>query len=396
MAPMSAPLPDDLPDPRFTRTCPSFADAERLARSRLPAFLEGYLAGACDGEEGLVRNRRAFEAITLTPRYGVDVEHCNASTTLMGKTWAAPIGVAPVGYGGSLWPGADTDLARAAARHNLPFIASTVSVRTIEEIAAAGAGNVWFQLYMVTDPGINRDLLERAGAAGIDTLVVTVDVPVYSKRNRDLRSAMSFPFRLRPVHLWHMACRPAWTAATLARPLPTVANFLPYLDKAKDRDSELADIIRQRNPVTWEALAEIRRQWPGKLLVKGILDTGDARRCVAAGADGIIVSNHGGRQFDAAPAAVTALPAIVERIAGEAVIILDSGIREGVDVLRSLALGADFCLAGRPFYWTVAAFGQAGADHAMRLFRSEIRLALGQAGLMGTGDREALRALLAG
>ena len=320
-------LPDDLPDQGLMRRCPSFADAERLARSRLPAFLEGYLSGASDGEEGLLRNRRAFEAITLTPRYGIDVEHCDPSTTLLGKRWAVPVGVAPVGYGGSFWPDCELHLARAAARHNLPFIASTVSVRAIEEIAAAGSGNVWFQLYVVDEQAINEDLLKRSSAAGIDTLVVTVDVPLYSKRNRDLRNAMSFPFHVRPVHLWHMAVRPAWTLATLSRRLPTIANFLPYIDPRKDRDSQLADIIRQRNPATWEQLAGLRRRWPGKLLVKGILEVGDARQCVAAGADGIIVSNHGARQFDAAPAAIDALPAIVDAIADRAAVIVDSGIR---------------------------------------------------------------------
>ena len=322
-------LPDDLPDQGLMRRCPSFADAERLARSRLPAFLEGYLSGASDGEEGLLRNRRAFEAITLTPRYGIDVEHCDPSTTLLGKRWAVPVGVAPVGYGGSFWPDCELHLARAAARHNLPFIASTVSVRAIEEIAAAGSGNVWFQLYVVDEQAINEDLLKRSSAAGIDTLVVTVDVPLYSKRNRDLRNAMSFPFHVRPVHLWHMAVRPAWTLATLSRRLPTIANFLPYIDPRKDRDSQLADIIRQRNPATWEQLAGLRRRWPGKLLVKGILEVGDARQCVAAGADGIIVSNHGARQFDAAPAAIDALPAIVDAIADRAAVIVDSGIRGG-------------------------------------------------------------------
>ncbi len=387
--------PDDTLDPRLMRLCPTFADAERRVRSRLPAFLEGYLSGASDGEEGLSRNRRAFEAITLTPRYGIDIEHCDPAVSLMGRTYSAPIGVAPVGYGGSFWPDCELHLARAAARHRLPFIASTVSVKTIEEIAAAGSGHVWFQLYVVNDDAINSDLLKRSAAAGIDTLVVTVDVPSYSKRARDLRNAMSFPFHVRPVHLWQMAKCPAWTAATLTRPLPTVANFLPYIDPKKDRDSQIARIIRDRNPASWEQLADIRRQWSGKMLVKGILSVDDARRCIEIGCDGVMVSNHGGRQFDAAPAAIDAVAPIVDAIGDEAAVILDSGIREGVDVLRAMAKGADFCFAGRCFYWTAAAFGEAGAEHAMRLFRSEIRLAIGQAGLMGLDDAQAVRALLA-
>jgi len=384
---------DDLPHPRYLRRCPTFADAERLARRRIPSFLEGYLSGACDAEEGLSRNRRALEAITLTPRYGVDVETCDPATPVLGKTYSAPIGVAPVGYGGSLWPEAEIALARAAARHNLPFIASTVSVKPIEEIAAAGEGHVWFQLYLVNDKAINEDLLKRATAAGIDVLVVTVDVPVYSKRNRDLRRAMSYPFHLRPVHLWHMALSPAWSLGTLMRPLPTVGNFLKYLDPSKDRDSQLGKIIRMRNPATWENLEEIRRLWPGKLLIKGILDAGDARRCIEQGAEGVIVSNHGARQFDAAPASIDVLPKIVDAVGDKATVILDSGIREGMDVLRAMALGADFCFAGRAFYWAVGALGEPGADHAMRIFRSEIRLALGQAGLLSTDDREAIKAL---
>ena len=380
---------DETPDPRLLARCACFADAERLAGRRLPRLFRDYLNGACDGEEGLARNRRAFEAVELVPRYGGDVDTVDCSVTVLGRTWSAPVGVAPVGSGGAMWPDAERDLAAAASRHGLPFVASTASVLPIEAIAAAGAGHVWFQLYKVADEGITADLMRRVAAAGCDTLVVTVDLPVYAKRNRDMRNRLDFPFRLTAGHLVDMALHPAWTLAWARRPRPGFANFTPYART----DADLARLLAMRNAVTWADLAALRRGWPGRILVKGVLAVEDARRCVAEGVDGIVVSNHGGRQFDPAPASIDVLPGIAEAVAGRCAVVLDSGIRSGADVLRALARGADLCLAGRAFYWTVAALGPAGAEHAMRLFRSEIRTALVQAGIAAAGDRAALAAL---
>ncbi|WP_239988474.1 alpha-hydroxy acid oxidase [Paramagnetospirillum kuznetsovii] len=359
-------------------------DLARRAKRRIPAFAWGYLDGGSGEEGGLRRNRERLDSVLLKPRFCTGVRP-DCSAELFGRRYAQPFGIAPVGMGGLLWPGADLALAAEAKRHDLPMVASTVSTTALEDIAQAAGGNAWFQLYASRKPEINRDLLERAWAAGIRVMAVTVDVPMAGDRRRDVRNRFVLPFRPGPRFAWEVLTHPAWALATARHGSPGFPNLARYSGEV-DGQTLTAFISSQiKDDLGWDDIRHFRQLWPGKMLIKGILAPEDAALALDAGADGIWVSNHGGRQQDSAPAAIDALAAIRAEIGPGPVVVMDSGIRSGEDMARARVMGADFVFSGRSFYYGAAAGGQAGAARAVELLASDLRRTLTQLGCPSWG-----------
>ncbi len=381
-------LPKDLLN-RF----PLFADMLARAERRIPKRIAGYFLGGADSEKGLAENVAAFQRIRLMPRYGVDVVNRSTKIDLFGRSYAAPIGVAPVGYTSAIWPGAEKALSTAAQKANLPFITSTYAIEPLEAIATYAPDVTWFQLYYIQSMETTLDLVRRAEKAGIKVLVVTVDIPTYSKRTRDHRNGLEFPPAVTASLLWEAAQRPAWSAEFLQRPYPLAGNLMPYAKNPMGGAKAMRDLFAVTGvyAMTWDEIATVRKAWPGKMVLKGVQHPDDAEAALRAGADGVIVSNHGGRQLDAAPASVDALPAIAERVGARMTVMLDSGVRSGLDVVKAMVRGAQCCFAGRPFVAACAAAGNRGAPYAMQLFQDEIDTAFGQLGICGVheaiGDR---------
>lgn len=368
---------------------PSLPYLARAARRRVPFFAWEYLASGTGPETLLARNRAALDAIDLVPRVLRGRFTPDLSTELFGRSYSVPFGIGPVGLSGLMWPGTECILARTAARKGLPYALSTTANESPERIGPLAEGNGWFQLYTPVDPEIRADILKRARDNGFGTLVVTVDVPVGSRRERQLVAGVSVPPRFTPRTLFRAAIRPAWSLATLRHGIPRFRTLEKYFDT-----QTFAGAARQVGKVVdgrpdWEMMRRMRDAWPGPLVIKGILSEEDARRAVEMGADGIVVSNHGGRQFDAAPASVTVLPGIVRAVGGKVKILFDSGIEGGLDIMRALHLGADFCLLGRAFLYGTAALGARGGDHVYDILRADLEANMVQ---LGAASIAALRA----
>ena len=357
-------------------------DMRALARSALPRIAFDFIDGGVADEEGLAENRAAFRRHRLVPRYLVDVSRRDASMEIFGQRYAAPIGISPMGIAGFFRPGADLMLARAAAQANLPYIMSSASCDSIESAMAVAPATTWFQLYGTKDPAIVEDLVRRATALGVKVLALTIDTPVIAGRERNIRNGFTRPMKLTPGIILQGLMRPRWTRDFLrSGGVPMMENWKPYSEK-KDASS-VADLYGSQTPApaqTWEVLHLVRRLWKGPLLVKGVLHAEDALICARAGADGIIVSNHGGRQLDKAPAPLDVLDDIRTAVGKGMELIVDGGVRRGSDVVIALCLGAKMCTFGRPAMFSVAGAGQPGAEKLLRLMRSEIDTTLAQIG----------------
>ena len=304
-----------------------------------------------------------------------------------------PFGIAPVGMSGLMWPGAELMLAKSAAVKNIPYCLSTVACETPEDVGAAAGGNAWFQLYTFSDNAINKDLLKRAADSGFSTLVVTVDVPVPSMRERQRRAGLRVPPKMNPTFLSRVVRRPHWALATLAHGKPAFRMLEKYAAGGA-KDFQLADFIasqRKGGIYKWEDLKKLRDFWKGPMVVKGIMSVDDAKGAVASGMDGIVVSNHGGRQLDAAPASIQVLPQISKAVRGKTTIMFDSGIRTGLDVLRALALGADFVFAGRPYLYGATAMGQRGAEHVSDILKADLENNMIQLGIKNLSEISRLK-----
>jgi L-lactate dehydrogenase (cytochrome)/(S)-mandelate dehydrogenase len=358
----------------------SIDDLRRLARKRVPRVAFDYMDGGAESEDGLARNRAAFERLRLVPRYLVDVSVRDISRELFGRRWAMPVGVAPTGLAAMVWPGADFMLARAAAAADVPYILSTAATASLEDVARAAPDHGWFQLYAGRDEAIVDDLVRRAGAAGFPVLVVTVDIPVPGKRDRDLRNGLTLPLRPRADVIFDVLRRPAWLLASARAGSPRFRNIEPYVEAKRATSLAEAMALQTAGNFGWSRLARVRAAWRGKMVVKGLLAPDDVRRAADEGADGVILSNHGGRQLDSGPAPIELLPAALEAAQGRIPVMLDSGIRRGGDVLRALALGAAFCFVARATLYGVAAGGQAGAAKALAILKDEVDRTLGQVG----------------
>ena len=366
-------------DTKYDTRYPGISDLKARARRRIPDFAFDYIDAAIDYERGKRRNRESFHQIRLTPRYLTDVTNTNISAGVFGTRYAMAFGVSPVGLGNMMWPGAEMALARASQRANVPYVLSTFSTTLLEEIAQAAPDVCWFQLYVPRKLEVMRELIARVKAAGFKALVVTLDIPVGAKRNRELKNGLKLPFSFTPRIVWQSMIHPVWAIEQLRQGSPDFVNMLRYRE---DPNQGLASLVSEFTMpgVTLERIREIRRLWDGPLVLKGIQYEQNALDAMEAGVDGIIVSNHGGRQLDAAPTSVEALKALPDKVRQNMTVMLDSGIRTGLDVVRSKALGAEFTFSGRSFFYGMGAMGVKGANQVIEIFRDEITRTLQQVG----------------
>jgi L-lactate dehydrogenase (cytochrome) len=365
----------------------SVSDYRALAKARLPHFLFEYLDGGSYDEVTLRRNIEDLRSVALRQRVLRDVSTIDLSTELFGKRWAMPVGLGPVGLSGLYARRGEVQAARAAAAASVPLALSTLSACSIDEVTR-GAGAPWFQLYIVKDRGFVRDMIARASEAGCGALLLTVDLAVPGTRYRDYRAGLSGSLRGPGARTWQVLRRPdwAWDVAVRGRPM-TMGNLEPLLGS----NAMLSDLMGWvgRNfdaSVTWKDVEWVRSEWKGPLIIKGILDPDDAREAAANAVDGIVVSNHGGRQLDGVSSTARALPGIADAIAGRMPILADGGVRSGLDVVRMLALGADFVLLGRAWAYALAASGQAGVAHVLQLIDAEMRVAMALTGCRRIAD----------
>lgn len=360
----------------------SASDFREAARRKLPRFLFDYVDGGAYAEYTLKRNTADLSDIALRQRILRNVATIDTSIDLWGRKLSMPMALAPVGLTGMYARRGEVQAAKAAARAGLPFTLSTVSVCSIEEVAKASPDPIWFQLYVLKDRGFMRNALERAQAAGIDTLVFTVDMPVPGARYRDRHSGMSGPNAAMRRYL-QAVTHPAWAldVGLMGRP-HDLGNISKYRGQATGLEDYIGWLGANFDPsISWRDLEWIRSFWKGPMIIKGILDSADARDAVSFGADGIVVSNHGGRQLDGVLSSARALPAIRDAIGSDLKIFADSGIRSGLDVARMVALGADAVLIGRAFVYALAAKGEAGVDELLQIFAKELHVAMALTGV---------------
>ena len=365
---------------------PALSDLKRACKRRVPWFVWEYLDSATGSESVKPRNRAALEDVLFRPAILRGPITPDLTTRLLGQDHALPVGVAPVGMSGLIWPGAEAALATMAAKTRLPYCLSTVATRLPEEIGPIAGDMGWFQLYPPKDPDIRADILRRARQAGFGTLVLTVDLPGPSRRERQLRAQLAIPPRLTPAMLWQIAQRPAWALGTLRHGQPRLRLMEDYLKLDGNAPSTAHPGYLLRAAPDWDYLHQVRAIWDGPLVIKGVLDPEDALRLRDAGADAIWVSNHGGRQFDAAPAALNALRDIRHKLGPEIPLIYDGGVESGLDVLRALALGADFTMLGRGWHYALGALGPAGAGHLAEILRADLVANMMQMGITRPQD----------
>ncbi|MDP6266070.1 MAG: alpha-hydroxy acid oxidase [Arenicellales bacterium] len=352
-------------------------DFRLAAQQRMPRITFDFVDGAAGFETSSRLNREVIEQVRLLPRVLVDIRQRELAKTFLGRTWGLPFGIAPMGMCDLAWPNTDKALAAAAVDHDIPVCLSTFGSSSIEDMGKRSAGNGWFQLYVGPSVGDALDLVQRAEDTGYEYLLLTVDVPVVSARLREQRQGFEAPFRIRPKQLLDFAVHPQWVYHTLVNGVPKPANVVSTGNNGNKPTFTRNEI---RGHIDWQFLDQLRERWPGKLILKGVLSTDDAVRIRDAGVDAVYVSNHGGRQLDAAPAAIDMLPEIRQAVGADYPLIFDSGIRSGEGIVKALALGADFVMLGRPFLYASGADGQRGVFRLVDMLKNEMLLALAQIG----------------
>lgn len=365
--------------------CYNIADIRRMAKRRLPKSLFEFIDRATEDELAMRNNREGFERWRILPRAPLDVSNRSLSTSLFDRPMGLPMAIAPTGGAGLMWYEAELCLARAAKAAGIPYTMATGSMVSFERVAKEVGGRLWFQLYVWPDRQITYDLVKRVADAGAEALQVTVDTPVPPNREYNTRNGFGLPFRPTVANVTDMTLHPRWLLGTLLKYLledgmPKQRNHPAEHNDPRTRDA-FAPRVGLSDTVDLAEIGRLRAIFPGKLLVKGIMHPADAVACLEAGADGVVVSNHGGRNLDAAMATIDALPGVAAAIGGRGTIILDSGIRRGLDILKALALGADVVQTGRATLWAAAAGGEAGVSRALSLFTHELSTAMANSGV---------------
>ena len=355
-------------------------EARALARRRLPRLVFDYIDGAAGKEHAAARNLEALDARQLMPRVLAPAEQCSLGQTFLGQALGLPFGIAPMGMCNLAWPGADQLLAAEAVRRGMPHGVSTAASSTLEAMAEQAGALAWFQLYVTGTLEAAWGLVDRAKAAGYQVLILTVDVPRVAPRPRDVRNGFTMPFHIGPRQFMDFALHPHWSLASLLHGMPGPANF----DNAPGGKG--FDRHASRAGANWAFLDELRRRWDGQLIVKGVLSPDDAKRIQAAGADAIYVSNHGGRQLDSAPPAITALARVRAAVGPDFPLVFDSGVRSGEDILKAMACGADLVMLGRPLLYALGADGARGLASLLDALVTELGVAMAQLGLADLSD----------
>jgi len=350
----------------------SSADARRIARRRLPWMVFDYIDGAAGREIGAARNRAALDDLELRPRILRDVSARSLAVPLFGDTAKVPFGISPMGMCNLSAPGADMMLARLAAREKVPLGVSTVASTAMEPLIEAAEGNAWFQLYFTGDGDGTFKLVERAKAAGYETIILTVDVPEVGRRPRELRHGFTMPFKIGPRQFVDFALHPRWSLTALVKGKPQMANF--------DMDGYEFDRTESRAKANWDTLSQLRDMWTGKLVVKGVLDAQDAQALKEAGVDAIQVSSHGSRQLDSAPSPIRALADIRQAVGSDFPLFYDTGLRSGEDVVKAFEQGANFTFLGRILQFSIAAAGEEGLAQLWDVLKNETSITLAQIG----------------
>lgn len=364
---------------KYNTRYPSVTDLKKKAKARIPKFAFDYLEGGCNEEVNLRVNESDFQDIFLMPHYLRKHHGVDMSTELFGHRYDAPFGISPIGLQGLMWPNSPVILAKAALKHNIPYILSTVSTSSIEDIAEASQGRFWFQLYHPTKNELRDDLMRRLEAIQCPVLVVLVDVPSFGLRYREIKAGLSMPPKNNISNFLQAATRPAWGIETLRVGIPSFATLKPYMEKGLDI-KQLGKFMNATftGRVDADKIAAIRDKWKGKLVIKGVVSEEDTEKVIALGADGMIVSNHGGRQIDAGESTIRPLKNLADKYGDKIKVMIDSGLRSGPDIGRALACGAEFTFMGRPFMYGVAALGRAGGDHTIGMFKAQLKQVMEQ------------------
>ncbi len=357
-------------------TLHSVPDARLFAQRRLPKLVFDYIDGAAGIEGAALRNQQALAAIELCQRALINVDQRSLTTRVFDREWKLPFGIAPMGMCNLSWPGGDNFLAQAAVANEIPIGLSTAASSSIEYMCDRAGKNLWFQLYVGQSIDLGMELVERAKNSGCETLILTIDVPVVAARIRDQKNGFKAPLKIGPKQFLDFALHPEWSLRSLKAGAPTLANF-----ETGDGSKQKFDREEGRGKLTWEFLVELRRQWKGKLVIKGVSHVDDARKAIDAGVDAIYVSNHGGRQLDAAPAAITRLVEIRKALGPAATLFFDSGVRSGDDIVRAMACGADFVFLGRPFLYAMAAAGESGLQQIIDVLSQQVSTVMAQTGV---------------
>ena len=368
---------------------PSVDDLRKKAAQRVPRFAFEYLDGGCNEDVNLIKNTTELREVELRPTYLSKHTGSSMKTELFGHVYDAPFGIAPVGLQGLMWPNAPEILAKAAVEHNIPFVLSTVTTSSIERIGEITGGKFWFQLYHPAEDSLRDDILNRAEAAGCEVLCVLCDVPSFGYRPRDIRNGLAMPPKMSIQNMLQILGKPNWALNTLFRGQPEFATMKKYMPKNLNM-AALGTYMNQTfsGRVNEAKIAAIRDRWKGKLVLKGVASEADTEMAIKLGLDGIIVSNHGGRQLDAGQSAIKSLDPIVKNYKGKIKIIMDSGLRSGPDIARTLASGAEFTFMGRSFMYGVAALGKAGGNHTISILKTQLQQVMEQICCENTGDFE--------
>lgn len=363
----------------FNSQYPSIEHLRDRARQRTPRFVFEYLEGGCFSEINLRRNTEEIREVQLKPWYLNDFTGASTTTELFGKTYAAPFGVAPIGLQGLIWPRATEILAKAAHQHNIPFILSTVATASIETVAELTEGNAWFQLYHPAETELRDKLLTRVEAAGFPVLVILADTPTFAYRPREIRNGLSIPPKMSLRNITQMMMHPTWSFSQLLAGAPEFKTMKPYIPKGLTM-KHLGLFMNKTfsGRLNTDKIKAIRDRWKGKLVVKGIVNADDAEKAIRLGADGIIVSNHGGRQLDAGQSTIKPLTSLAKEFGTRTTLMIDSGVRTGPDIACALASGARFAFMGRSFMYGVGALGASGGDHTITMLKRQLQQVMEQ------------------